>query len=263
MIARQASGTLFRALSVLLVILLLALFVILMLLIAGETSANAPMLRDFSDLFSEEAGASRAQVAVMVIVLLGAVALPVAIILISILSRDARSREHRYAREHERHQRELQLLRSSMNALTGTNLTREVEIEHTNEQINAAVKTCRDVSKQLLDGSRFESAHLLAAGGVISDAAAVMDEMTVYAEESAAIARESMQLNADESGTDAQQVEERFYYLADLLRRIAQVSQKQSGSVAGVGKSIESISEISRRSAASAAVLNSVADQLQ
>ncbi len=269
MSATQGSVRSFRALSVLLVLLLLAMFVILMLLVASEISAYFPMLRDFSHLLSAEADATRTDVAAMVIVLLGAVALPVAVILISILLRNARLGEQRRAAEYEQQQRELQVLHSSVNALAGTCSAQVARISLANEQIIAASTTCREVSQQLLEGSRFESAHLLAAGGVVSKTAAVMEEMTVYAEESAAVARESMQMGAVDAGA-AEQGGEAFYYLADFLRRIAQVSEKQSGSVAGVGKSIESVSEISRRSAASAAVLSecssdlgSVADDLE
>ena len=261
--ATQGSGALFRALTVLLVILSLAILVGSLLLIASENGAPFTMLRDLSRLLSGEADVARAQAAVLVIVMLGAVTLPVAIMLISILFRDARIREHQHAAEFEQHQRERQLLQSSMNRLTETNRTQAAGISHANEQILTAAKTCREVSKRLQDGSSFESAHLLAAGSLITEVIAVMDEMTEYAEESAAVARESMQMAADETCTTTQQIEEAFYYFADLLRRMAQISQKQSGSVAGVGKSIESISEISRRSAESAAVLSQCGDDLK
>lgn len=271
MSTKQGSGRSLRALSVMLILLLLAIFVILILVIASEMSAHTSMLHDFSRLLSGEAGASRAQLAVVVVILLGAVALPLAIMLISILTRNARNGEHRHAVLHEQQQGEMQVLHSSLNALSGTIRTQSAGIEHASANIYAAEKACREVSRQLLEGSRFESAHLQAASGMLSRTVAVMDEMTVYAAESAAVAAQSLQQGGDETDNKteneaaaaAQQADEAFIYLADFLRRISQVAEKQSGSIAAVGRSIESISEISHRNAASAAVLNTLADELQ
>ena len=255
--AKQDSSTSFRALSVLLVILLLAILVASILLVASEHVYFAAMLYGGADVLPDDAGAARVQAGVRLLFLLGVVALPVAVILISIISRGARLREYQYAAELEQQKSEIHQLRGAANALIETQRTRTVVIDEANAHINAAAKTCREVSQRLLDGSRFETAHLLAAGSSIAGTAVVMDEMAKYAGESAAVARESMQMTADE--TNMQQA---FYYLADLSRRMAQVSQRQSASIAGVGKSIESISEISSRNADSAAVLSSVADDL-
>lgn len=255
---KQDSSTSFRALSALLVILLLAILVVFILLAASEYAYFAAMLHDVADVLLGDAGAARGQTGLRLLFLLGAVALPVAVILISIISRDARLRGYQHAAELEQHQTEIEVLRAAASTLTETQRTRTAGVDEANRHINAAVKTCREVSQRLLDGSRFETAHLLAAGSSIAEAATVMDEMAEHAGQSAAVAKESMQMTADE--TNMQQT---FYYLADLSRRMAQVSQRQSDSVAGVGKSIKSISEISRRSAESAAVLSSVADNLK
>lgn len=254
---KQDSSTSFRALSVLLVLLLLAILVVFLLLAASETAHFTAMLFDGVGVLSGDAGATRVQAGLLLLFLLGAVALPVAVILISIISRNARLREYEHVAVLEQRQTEIEMLRAAASTLSATQRNRQAGIDEANEQIIAAEKTCREVSQRLLDGSRFETAHLLAAGSSIAGAAAVMDEMAEHAEESAAVANESMQIAADE--TDMQQT---FYYLADLSRRMAQVSQRQSASVAGVGKSIESISEISGRNAESAAVLSSVADDL-
>lgn len=254
---KQDSSTIFRALSVLLVILLLAILVVLILLAASENAHIIAMLHDSVGLQSADAGTARGQAGLRLLFLLGAVALPVAVVLISIISRDARSREYQHAAELERHQTEIEMLRAAANTLSETQRTSTAGINEAHEQMNAAAKTCREVSQRLLDGSRFETAHLLAAGSSIAEAATVMDEMEEHADESAAVANEAMQMTADE--TNMQQA---LYYLADLSRRIGQVSQRQSGSVSGVGKSIESISEISSRNAESAAVLGAVADEL-
>ncbi len=254
---KQDSSTSFRALSVLLVILLLAILVVSILLVASEHVHFAAMLYDSVDVLPDDAGAARVQAGLRLLFLLGIIALPVAVILIGIISRGASMREYQYAAELEQRQTEIHQLRGAANTLIETQRTRTVVIDKANEHINAAAKTCREVSQRLLDGSRFETAHLLAAGSSIAEAATVMDEMAEHAQESAAVARESMQMTADE--TNMQQA---FYYLADLSRRMAQVSQRQSGSVAGVSKSIESISEISSRNADSAAVLSSLADDL-
>jgi DNA-binding ferritin-like protein len=256
--ANQDSNTSLRALSLLLVILLLVILVASMLLVASEHVHFVAMLYDSADVLSDDAGSSRVQAGLRLLFLLGVVTLPVAVILVSIISRGACLREYQYAAELEQQQSEIHQLRGAANTLTERQRTQAVVIDEANEQINAAAKTCREVAQRLLDGSRFETAHLLAAGGSIAEAATVMDEMAEHAEASAAVAKESMQMTADE--TNMQQA---FYYLADLSRRMAQVSQRLSGSVAGVGKSIESISEISRRSAESAAVLSSVSDDLK
>ncbi len=256
---KQDSSTSFRALSALLVILLLAVLVVFLLLVASENAHFAAMLHDSADVLSGDAGAIRVQAGLRLLFLLGAAALSVAVILISILFRDARAREYQYATELEQQQTEIHQLRGAANALVDTQRMHVEVIGEANEQLTAAVKTCRNVSQRQLDGSRFETAHLLAAGSSIAEAATVMDEMAEYAGQSAAVARESMQMAGDETGVNMQEV---FYYLADLSRRMEQVSQRQFGSIAGVGKSIESISEISRRSADSAAILSSLADDL-
>ncbi len=248
--ATQGSGALFRALTVLLVILLLAILVVFFLLAASGNVAS---------VLSGDAGVTRVQAGLHLLFLLGVVALPVAVILISIISRDARAREYHYATELEQQQTEIHQLRGAANALVDTQRMHVGVIGEVNEHINTAEKTCREVSQRLLDGSRFETAHLLAAGSSIAEAVTVMDEMAEHAGQSAAVARESMQMADDETGVSMQ---ETFNYLADLSRRMEQVSQRQSGSIAGVGKSIESISEISRRSADNAAVLGSLADDL-
>ncbi len=255
--AKQDSSTSFRALVVLLVILLLAILVVFLLLVASENAHFSAMLHDSADLLSGDAGATRLQAGLGLLFLLGVVALPVAAILISIISRDARLREYHYAAELEQQQTEIHQLRGAENALIERQRNRTMMIDEANAHINAAAKTCSEVSQRLLDGSRFETAHLLAAGSSIAEAATVMGEMAEHAGESVAVANESMQMAVDETN-----IQQALYYLADLSRRMAQVSQRQSASVAGVGKSIESISEISRRSEESAAVLGSVADDL-
>lgn len=256
---KQDSSTLFRALSVLLVVLLLAILVVFILLVASENAHFAAMLHDSADVLSGDAGATRLQTGLRLLFLLGVVALPVAVIMLSIIFRDSRLREYQYAAELEQQQTEIHQLRGAANALIETQRTRTVVIDKVNERIDATAKACREVSQRLLDGSRFETAHLLAAGSSIAEAVTVMDEMAEHAEESAAVANESMQMAVDETGVNRQEV---FYYLADLSRRMARVSQRQSGSIAGVGKSIESIREISSRNAESADVLRSVADEL-
>jgi len=262
---KQDSGTSFRALSVLLVILLLAILVVFILLVASENAHFTAMLHGSVDVLSGDAGATRVQAGLRLLFLLGVVALPVAVILISIISRDARLREYHYAAELEQRQTEIHQLRGAENALIERQRIRTVMIDEANAHINAAAKTCREVSQRLLDGSRFETAHLLAAGSSIAQAATVMDEMAEHAGESAAVANESMQMAVDKTN-----IQQTLYYLADLSRRMEQVSQRQSASVAGVGKSIESISEISSRNAESAATLsecsadlNSLADDLK
>jgi len=255
---KQDSGTSFRALSVLLVILLLAILVVFLLLAVSETTHFTAMLFDSAGVQSEGTGPARVQAGFRLLFLLGVVALPVAVILISIISRNARLREYQYAAGLEQRQTEIEVLGAAVSKLSATQRNRAAEIDEANEQIIAAAKICREVSQRLLDGSRFEAAHLLAAGSSIAGTATVMDEMAEHAEESAAVANESMPLTADEAD-----IHQTFYYFADLSRRMAQVSQLQSASCAGVGKSIESISEISERNAESAAVLSSVADDLK
>ncbi len=254
----QDSSTSLRALSVLLVLLLLAILVVFLLLAASETAHFTAMLHDGAGVLSDEAGAARVQAGLRLLFLLGAVALPVAVILISIISRGARLREYQHAAELEQRQMEIEMLRAAESTLSATQRKRSAGIDEANKQIIAAEKTCREISQRLLDGSRFETAHLLAAGSSIAGAATVMDEMAEHAGESAEVANESMQMAADETN-----IQQTLYYLADLSRRMAQVSQRQSTSVAGVGKSIESISEISGRNTESAAVLSSLADDLK
>jgi DNA-binding ferritin-like protein len=255
---KQDSSTSFRALSVLLVILLLAILVVFLLLAASETAHFAAMLYDSADVLSGDAGATPVRAGLRLLFLLGAAALPVAVILISITSRTARLREYQHAAELEQRQTEIEMLRAAASTLSATQRNRASGIDEATEKINAAAKTCREVSQRLLDGSRFETAHLLAADSRITEVATMMDEMAEHAGESAAVANESMQMTAEETS-----MQQTFYYLADLSRRMAQVSQRQSASVAGVGKSIKSISEISSRNAESAAVLSSVADDLK
>lgn len=256
---KQDSSTSFRALSVLLVILLLVILVVFLLLAVGEYAQFTAMLHDAAAVQSEDAGVVRFQVGLRLLIVLGAVALTVAVILISMLSRDARLRDDLHAAELERQQTRFEILHAATSAPGETQRAMVAGVDEANERITAAAKICREVAQRLLDGSRFETAHLLAAGSSVAEAQTVMEEMAEHAQESADIATESMQMASDETALNPEEV---FYYFADLSRRMAQVSQRQSESVAGVGKSIESMNEISRRSAESAAILSSLADDL-
>jgi hypothetical protein len=257
--AKQDSSTSFRALSVLLVILLLAILVVFLLLAVGEYAQFTAMLHDTAAVQSSDAGVVRFQAGLRILIVLGAVALTVAVILISMLSRDARLRDDQHAAELERQQTKFEMLHAATSAPGETQRAMKAGVDEAHEQLAAAAKICREVAQRLLDGSRFETAHLHAAGSSVAEAQTVMDEMAEHAQESADIARDSMQMASDETALNPEEV---FYYFADLSRRMAQVSQRQSESVAGVGKSIESISEISDRNAESAAALSSVADDL-
>ena len=255
----QDSSTSFRALSVLLVVLLLAILVVFLLLAVGEYAQFTAMLHESAAVQSSDAAVVRFQSGLRLLIVLGTVALTVAVILISMLSRDARLRDDQHAVELERQQTKIEVLLAATNAPGETQRVVMAGVDEANEQITAAAKICREVAQRLLDGSRFEAAHLLAAGSSVAEAQTVMDEMAEHAQESAEIARESMHMSSDESALNREEV---LYYFADLSRRMAQVSQRQSESVAGVGKSIESMNEISRRSAESSVILNSLADDL-
>lgn len=286
--ATGISGITFRAFSLLLVMLLLAIMALLLLIVASDQQQNFSMLRDFVATLSGSDAAAPLQRLVRMLVLLGAVALPVAVILVSLTTREAHRRQQRHAIEDaQRHQQLQRLQHAVFAAVAGEKVSwredavsrlldrhaasagaRREALAQAAEQLAATAESCRGMSQKLLDGSRFEAAHLQAAGGVVTSAASTTGEIGEHAEAAAALALELLQqapggeAHSAEVAAAEVQLDEVLAYFADLLRRVANVARQQSGSVAAVVKSFEAIGEISQRNSASAAQLLECAEGL-
>ena len=284
--ATGLSGITFRAFSLLLVMLLLAMLALLLLIVASDQQQDFAMLRDFAATLSGSDAVAPLQRLVGMLLLLGAVALPVAVILVSLTTREAQLRQQRRAVEDQQRHQQLQKLQHAVfAAVAGEAVSwredavsrlvnrqaaaagaRRQALAQAAEQLAATAESCRGMSQKLLDGSRFEGAHLHAAGGVVSSAAGRTGEIGEHAEAAAALALELLQQATDSAAPSAEvdevRLDEVLAYFADLLRRVAKVARQQSESVAAVVKSFEAIGEISQRSSATAARLSQCAAEL-
>jgi hypothetical protein len=284
--ATGQSGITFRLFSLLLVMLLLAIMVLLLLIVASDQQQEFSMLRDFAAVLTGGDDAAPPQRLAAMLLLLGAVALPVAVILVRITTRQAQQRQQRHAIvDEQRHQQLQKLQHAVFAAVAGERVSwredavsrlvnrqaasageRRQALAEAAERLAATAESCRGMSQKLLDGSRFEAAHVHAAGGVVSSAARSTAEIGEQAEAAAALALELQQQDtgsaAHSAAADEVRVDEVLTYFADLLRRMAKVARQQSESVAAVVGSCEAIGEISQRSSATAAQLSQCAAEL-